>query len=161
MMLGQLDSQMWKNEVGPVSHIIHWKLTQSRSNPLNFRATNYKTLRKHGGGAVIRWQRTRTGRLLSPPQIHWKNIWTLANSTKQLLNASRGHQAPRKAAHCLWKEVGQNIKDKKRDKRIRDRDPSQKGSLRRSFQTPGNPLTGGSVGSFGISEGNITRSINK
>ena len=24
-----------------------------------------------------------------------------ANSTKQLLNADRGHQAPRKAAHCL------------------------------------------------------------
>ena len=28
-----------------------------------------------------------------------------ANSTKQLLNAGRGHQAPRKAAHCLQKEV--------------------------------------------------------
>ena len=27
---------------------------------------------------------------------------------------------------------------------------------RRSFQTVGNPLTTGSVGSFGISEGNIT-----
>ena len=26
---------------------------------------------------------------------------------------------PRKAAHCLPKEVGQNIKDKKRDKRAR------------------------------------------
>ena len=32
------------------------------------------------------------------------------------------------AAHSLRKEVGQNIKDKKRDKRIRDRDPSQGGS---------------------------------
>ena len=28
--------------------------------------------------------------------------------------ASRGHQAPRKAAHCLQKEVGQNIKDNPR-----------------------------------------------
>ena len=28
---------------------------------------------------------------------------------------------PRKAAHSLQKEVGQNIKDKKRDKRVRDR----------------------------------------
>ena len=28
-----------------------------------------------------------------------------ATSTKQLLNAGRGHQAPRKAAHSLWKEV--------------------------------------------------------
>ena len=33
---------------------------------------------------------------------------------------------PRKAAHCLRKEVGQNIKDKKRDKRARDGDPSGK-----------------------------------
>ena len=47
---------------------------------------------------------------------------------KKLLNAGRGHQAPRKAAHCLQKEVGQNIKDKKRDKRVRDRDPSWGGS---------------------------------
>ena len=37
-----------------------------------------------------------------------------ANSTEQLLNAGRGHQAPRKAAHCLRKEVGQNIKREKR-----------------------------------------------
>ena len=29
-------------------------------------------------------------------------------------------------------------------------------SWRGSFQIPGNPLPGGSVGSFGISEGNIT-----
>ena len=52
-----------------------------------------------------------------------------ANSTEQLLNAGREHQAPRKAAHCLRKEVGQNIKDKKRGKRGRDGDPSQEGSL--------------------------------
>ena len=38
------------------------------------------------------------------------------------------HQAPRKAAHSLQKEVGQNIQDKKRDNRIRDRDPSWGGS---------------------------------
>ena len=36
---------------------------------------------------------------------HW------ANSTKQLLIASRGHQVSRKAAHCLRKEAGQNMKD--------------------------------------------------
>ena len=35
---------------------------------------------------------------------------------------------PRKAAHSLQKEVGQNIKDKKRDKRDRDGDPSWGGS---------------------------------
>ena len=69
--------------------------------------------------------------------------WT--NFTKQLLIASRGHQAPRKATHCLRREVGQNIKDKKGDKRARDRDPSQERSLNRgSFQSPGNPHTVGS-----------------
>ena len=31
---------------------------------------------------------------------------------------------PRKVTHCLRKEVGQNIKDKKRDKRAKDGDPS-------------------------------------
>ena len=30
------------------------------------------------------------------------------NSSKEHLNAGRGHQAPRKAAHCLRTEVGQN-----------------------------------------------------
>ena len=53
------------------------------------------------------------------------------NSTKQLLNTSRGHQATRKANHCLQKEVGKNIKDKKRDKRGRDGAPSQEGSLKK------------------------------
>ena len=82
---------------------------------------------------------------------HW------ANFTKQLLTTSRRQQAPRKAAHHLWKEVGQNIKDKKRDKRARDGDPSREGSLNRgNFQTLGNPLTGRSGGSFRISEGNLT-----
>ena len=37
--------------------------------------------------------------------------WT--NFTEQLLHTGGGHQAPRKSAHSLWKEVGQNIKDKK------------------------------------------------
>ena len=33
--------------------------------------------------------------------------------------------------NALRKEVGQNIKDKKRDKRVREGDPSQGGSLKR------------------------------
>ena len=68
---------------------------------------------------------------------------------------------PIKAAHCLRREVGQNIKDKKGDKRARDGDPSWEGSLNRaSFQSPGNPGAGGSGGSFQISEGNLTGRIN-
>ena len=81
--------------------------------------------------------------------------WT--KFTKQLLITSSGHQAPREVAHCLRREVGQNIKDKKGDKRARDRDASWEGSLKRgSFQSPGNPRAGGSEGSFQISEGNLT-----
>ena len=55
------------------------------------------------------------------------------------------------------------MKDKKRDKRGRDGDPSWEGSLKkeRSFQKPGNTLTGESVASSGTSEGNITRRENK
>ena len=53
------------------------------------------------------------------------------NSIKQLPNAGRGHQAPRKATHCLQKEVGKNIKDKKRDKRGSDGAPSLEGSLKK------------------------------
>ena len=71
--------------------------------------------------------------------------------------ASRGHQAPRKATHCLRREVGQNIKDKKVHKRARNGVPSWERSLNRgSFQSPGNPHTAGSEGSFQILEGNLT-----
>ena len=41
--------------------------------------------------AVLRWQRNRMGRPLSPSQIHEKNISTLSNFTKKLLNTGRGH----------------------------------------------------------------------
>ena len=82
----------------------------------------------------------------------------LSNSTKQLLNTGGGHQAPRKAAPCLQKDAGQNIKDKKRDKRVRDRDPSLGGSCKRGEVSKHQETLslGGSVGSFGISEGNVT-----
>ena len=46
------------------------------------------------------------------------------------------------------------MKDKKRDNRARDGDPSRVGRLNRgSFQTPGNPLTRETGGSFQISVG--------
>ena len=70
---------------------------------------------------------------------------------------------PRKAAHCLQKEVGKYIKDKKREKRGRDGTSSWEESLKkeRSFQTPGNTLTAESVASLGTIEGNITGKKNK
>ena len=113
------------------------------------------------------WGRSQDGRGIGRgdhflPYKFIERIERWANFTKQLLIASRGHQVPRKGAHCLQKEVGQNIKDKKRDKRARDGDLSLEGSLiRGSFQTPGNPLTGGSGGSFWISEDNLTGKKNK
>ena len=91
------------------------------------------------------------------------------NSTKQLLNAGRGHQAPRKADHCLQKQVGKNIKDEKRDKGSREGALSQKGNpvregnlKKRGSQTPGNTLPAESVVRLGSPEGNITgKKINK
>ena len=90
------------------------------------------TLRKKiVGEAVIRWWRNRMGDHFLPHKFIKRTFKRWVNSTKQLLNAGRGHQAPRKAAHCLWKEVGKTIKDKERDKRGRDRAPSQEGSLKK------------------------------
>ena len=74
-------------------------------------------LKRWERGEVLRWQKNRMGRTLSPPQFIKRTFKRGVNSTKQLLNAGRGHQAPRKATHCLRKEVGKNIKDKERDKR--------------------------------------------
>ena len=97
----------------------------------------------------------RGDHFLSYKFIERTERWT--KFTKQVLIAGNGHQAPRKAAHCLRREVGQNIKYKKGDKRARDGDPSREGSLNRgSFQSPGNPRAGGTGGSFQISEGNLT-----
>ena len=122
-----------------------------------------KSLLQHHSSKASIWGRSQDGggigwgdHFLSYKFIE-RTIERWANFTKQLLIASRGHQAPRKATHCLWREVGQNIKDKKGDKRARDRDKSREVSLNRgSFQSPGNPCTGGSEGSFQILEGNLT-----
>ena len=50
--------------------------------------------------------RSRTGRTLSPPNNFIQRAFKRrANSTIQLMNAGRGHQAPRKATH-LFKRTG-------------------------------------------------------
>ena len=67
----------------------------------------------------------------------------------------------RKAAHCLRKEVGKNIKDKKRDKRGTEICP-RKGVLKKSkVSKHWETLSTGAVVSLGISEGKITRRENK
>ena len=86
-------------------------------------------IKNHSREAVLRWRRNRTGRSLSPPHIHQKNIWTLSKFHKTTSECQQRTSGTRKAAHCLQKEVGKYIKDKKRDKRGRDGAPSQKGSF--------------------------------
>ena len=140
-----------------------WIYTHAKANHskqcfvfFNFRemlaGTKNKLLRRsQDGGGLGRGDHFLSYKFIKRTTERW------ANFTKQLLIASWGHLAPRKAAHCLRKEVGQNIKDKKRGKGARDGDPSQEGRLNRgSFQTPGNPRTGGPGGSFRILEGNLT-----
>ena len=84
---------------------------------------------------------TGRGDHLLPYKFIERTFGRWAYCTKQLLTTSRGHQAPRKAAHHLLKESGKDIKDKKRDKRARDGDLSWEGSRNRgSFRTPGKPL---------------------
>ena len=48
-----------------------------------------------------RWQRSRTGRTLSPHKFVKRAFKRRVNSTKQLLNAVRGHQALRKATQLF------------------------------------------------------------
>ena len=67
---------------------------------------------------VPRWWRNRMGKPLFSHRFIKRSLEFWATSTKQLLNAGGGHRAPEKAAHSLWKEVGQNIKDKMREKRV-------------------------------------------
>ena len=70
---------------------------------------------------------------------------------------------PEKQPIVFERKVGKNIKDKKRDKRGRDGDSTQEGSLKkeRNFQIPGNTLTAESVVSLGTTKGNIVRRKNK
>ena len=66
---------------------------------------------------------------LSPTQIHQKVILVLSNFHKTTLNAGRGHEASRKAAHSLQKEVGQNIRDKRETKVLGMKTHSREGVL--------------------------------
>ena len=74
------------------------------------------------------------GKSLSPPTNSLKdhlNAEEIPQNNKQLLNIGGEYQPPRKAPLYLQKEVGKNIKSKKRDKRVRDGDPSREGSPER------------------------------
>ena len=57
--------------------------------------------RSQDGGGIGRGDHFLFYKFIERTTERWRKF------TKQLLIASRGHQAPRKAAHCLWREVGQ------------------------------------------------------
>ena len=66
--------------------------------------------------AVLRWWRNRTGRPLSPPQIHQKNISTLSKLYKTTSECRQRTSGTRKSRSLSSKTGRKNIKDKKRDK---------------------------------------------
>ena len=132
-------------------------LPHKTQNPKSTTVWNY-IVRNASKGVVLRWQRNRTGRPLSPPQIHQKNIWTLSKFHKTTSECQQRTSGTQKSSPLSLKGGRKNIKDKKRDKRLRDGAPLWEGSLKkeRSFQTQGNTLTAKSVASLGTTEGNIT-----
>ena len=68
--------------------------------------------------AVLRWQRNRTGRPLSPPQIHRKNIWTLRKFHKTTSECRQRTSGTQKSSPLSSKGGKKNIKDKKREKEV-------------------------------------------
>ena len=68
-----------KTSEGTQGHgILYWVVLDIAKLPVpyvlltNKKLSNYKT--SLWGGEELRWRRSRTGRTLSPPQIHQKNI---------------------------------------------------------------------------------------
>ena len=82
-------------------------------------------------GVVLRLWRNRMGRPLSPPQIHWKNIWTLSKFHKTISECWQRTPGTQKGTPLSSKGGRTKYKDKKTDKRGRDRDLSQEGSLKK------------------------------
>ena len=113
--------------------------------------------------AVLRWLRNRTGRPVSPPQIHQKNIWTLSKFHETTSECQKRTSGTQKNSTLSSKVGRKKYKRQKERQKSRDRAPSREGSLKkeRSFQTPGNTLTPESVASLGTTEGNIIGRENK
>ena len=61
--------------------------------------------RSQDGGGIGRGEHFLSYKFIERTIERWTKF------TKQLMITSSGHHAPRKAAHCLRREVGQKIKD--------------------------------------------------
>ena len=134
-----------------------WKST-SLTSCSNSLISNWISCIKNKRGAVPRWRRNRMERPLSPPQIHQKIIWMLSNFHKTTSECWQRTPGTQKGSPISSK--GGRIKYKRwkqRQKIEGSRPILGRESWRRSFHTVGKPLTGRSVGSFRLSEGNITK----
>ena len=60
-------------------------------------------IKKQRQGTVLRWQRNRTGRPLSPPQIHRNNIWTLSRFQKTTSECWQRTSGTQKGSPLSWK----------------------------------------------------------
>ena len=62
-------------------------------------------IKKQTVGMFRRWQRNKTGKSLSPPQIHQKNISTLSKFYKTTSECWQRTSGTQKADHCLQKQI--------------------------------------------------------
>ena len=77
-LLGLTHSQTLSKCFNQCSLTWTWILCDTMSVSLGF----WTNLKIDNGGGVLRWQRNRMGRPLSPPQIHRKIIWMLSKYHK-------------------------------------------------------------------------------
>ena len=107
---------------------------------------------------VLRWQRNRMGGPLSPLQIHQKIMWMLSNFYKTASEHWLRTPGTQKGSPFSSKGGRTKYERQKGRQKSKGRRPilGRESCQRRSFQTPGNPLNGKPVGSFGILESNIT-----
>ena len=101
--------------LGYLKMFISGLLTSLSNLPLQYFLQSVK--KKSQEEAVLRWWRNRTGDHFLPDKFIKRSFECWATSTKQFLNADGEYQAPRKAAHSLQKEVGQNIKENREEKK--------------------------------------------
>ena len=73
-------------------------------------------IKKQTVGMFRRWQRNKTGKSLSPPQIHQKNISTLSKFYKTTSECWQRTLGIQKSRSLSSKTGRKNIKDEKRDK---------------------------------------------
>ena len=100
------------------------------------------------GGLVLRWQRNRMGRPLSPSKIHQKNISMLSKfhkTTSECWQRTSGTQQSRslasKTGRKKYNKMKKETKEVGREPRPGKGILSREGTLKkRGFQTPGNIL---------------------